>query len=179
LYRFFSSKKIYLFDGFFFKKAFIPFMPIKILGDELPEDAYNLLQKGITTAVISTVDQDGYPRSAPFGWITAKDKTTLRVGMSPNHRTFENISRDGKVMVCIMDEGNIGLGIKGDAKVIKKNMKTSSWEVSVVEINLIEVKSDAMETSPITQGVRWYSTPEEHKIDLKVLEQLRSINPDN
>jgi len=153
-------------------------MPIKILGDELPEDAFSLLQKGITTAVISTIDQDGYPRTAPFGWITAKEKTTLRVGMSPNHRTFENISRDGKVMVCIMDEGNIGLGIKGDAKVIKDNMKTASWEVSVVEINLIEVKSDAMETAPITQGVRWYSTPEDHQIDLNVLKQLKSVEPD-
>jgi hypothetical protein len=150
-------------------------MPIKILGNELPENAYNLLKKGTTTAIISTIDQDSYPRTAPFGWITAKDKKTIRVGISSQHKTYENISRDGKVMVCLIDEGNICLGVKGDARVIMDNLKTGSWEVSVVEINILEVKSDAMENVPVTQGVRWLSTPENHEFDLKVLEQLRTL----
>jgi hypothetical protein len=69
--------------------------------------------------------------------------------MSSQHRTYEKISRDGKVMVCLIDEGNVCLGVKGDAKVILDKLKTGSWEVSVVEIDILEVKSDAMENIPV------------------------------
>jgi hypothetical protein len=150
-------------------------MPVKIIGKKLPEDAYDLLRKGTTTAIISTKDPDGYPRTAPFGWITAKDRKTIRVGMSSQHRTYENISRDGKVMVCLIDEDNVSLGVKGDARIILDNLNTGSWTVSVVEITVLEVKSDSMENVPVIQGVRWFSTPEDHEFDLKVLEQLRTV----
>ena len=149
-------------------------MPNKILGNEIPEEAVSLLQKGITTAIIATVDKDGYPRTTPFGWITAKDKATLRVAVNPNHRTFENISRDGKVMVCVIDEGNISLGIKGNAKVIKERMESPSWHVSIVEINVLEVKSDALIAWPITHGIRWLVPPGDHENDLKAIEELRT-----
>jgi hypothetical protein len=150
-------------------------MPVKIIGKKLPEDAYDLLRKGTTTAIISTKAPDGYPRTAPFGWITAKDRKTIRVGMSSQHRTYENISRDGKVMVCLIDEDNVSLGVKGDARIILDNLNTGSWTVSVVEITVLEVKSDSMENVPVIQGVRWFSTPEDHEFDLKVLEQLRTV----
>jgi hypothetical protein len=35
-------------------------MPQKILKSELPDDAFELLNKG-TTTVVATVDEDGYP----------------------------------------------------------------------------------------------------------------------
>jgi len=101
-------------------------VPISILGNELPQEAFDLLNKEITTVVIATVDKDGFPHTAPFHWIVAKDKKTLRVGINPRHKTYENIKRDGKVMVCVIDEENIAIGIKGRAQVIKAKMESPS-----------------------------------------------------
>ena len=39
--------------------------PQKILGSELPDDAFELLNEG-TTTVIATVDEDGHPRTVPL-----------------------------------------------------------------------------------------------------------------
>jgi hypothetical protein len=62
-------------------------MPIKILGDTLPHKAFQFLHHDKTDVVIATVDENGYPRTAPFGLIRALDRKTLRVGINPKHRT--------------------------------------------------------------------------------------------
>jgi hypothetical protein len=144
-----------------------------LLGNELPQEAFELLNRGITTAVISTVDEDGFPRTAPFHWIVAKDKKTLRVGVIPKHKTYENMLRDGKVMVCVIDEGNISLGIKGIAKVIKDRMESTSRLTSIAEIKIDEVKSDALPTVPILHGIRFQHTHESQETSRKVFEELK------
>ena len=89
---------------------------------EMPQEIFTLLNKEIITVVIATVDEDGSPRSAPFQWLVAKDKRTIRVAINPHHSTFGNIKRDGKVMVCILEEENTAISIKGQAHVIKEKM---------------------------------------------------------
>ena len=112
-------------------------MPVQVLGDELPQDAYELLRTQAVDVVIATVDEDGFPRTAPYGLVRALDRKTLRVGIGPSKRTYANIVRDGKVMVCVLAEGNIALGIRGHARVIKERrarsslMKLRNWRKKV------------------------------------------------
>jgi hypothetical protein len=74
--------------------------------------------------------------------------------MNTKHQTYANILRDGKVMVFVMNADNISLGIRGDARVIKEPMDSISWRVDIIEIAIVEVKSDAITIAPITQGIQ-------------------------
>ena len=141
-------------------------MPEKILGSELPQEAFSLLKEEIyprTTVVIATVDQDGNPRTAPF-WIAAKDRKTLRVYMRPWQVTYQNIKRDGRVMVCVVEEGNTAIGIKGRAKFITDH---------VVEIKIEEVKSDAIPWMTIMHGVRFNLSEQGLKESREVSHRLK------
>lgn len=129
-------------------------MPVKVLGDELPQDAYELLRTQAVDVVIATVDEDGFPRTAPYGLIRALDRKTLRVGIGPGKRTYDNIVRNGKVMVCVLAEGNIALGIRGRARVIKERMESWNIHVAMIEITILEVKSDALTWVHIIQGIQ-------------------------
>jgi hypothetical protein len=71
-------------------------MPVEVLGDELPQNAYELLRTKPIDVVIATVDEDGFPRTAPYGLIRALDQKTLRVGIGPGKRTYANIYGVGK-----------------------------------------------------------------------------------
>ena len=146
---------------------------MRILGSELSREAFNLLNSEITTVVIATVDEDGYPRTAPFHWIVAKDKRTLKVAVNPRHVTYENIKRDGRVMVCVLDQGNIAIGIKGRAQIIKEDMKSVPWLITMVEIKIDEVKSDALAWVPIKQGVRFETTQQVKDLDSKAFGELK------
>jgi len=146
---------------------------MRILGSELSREAFNLLNSEITTVVIATVDEDGYPRTAPFHWIVAKDKRTLKVAVNPRHVTYENIKRDGRVMVCVLDQGNIAIGIKGRAQIIKEDMKSVPWLITMVEIKIDEVKSDALAWVPIKQGVRFETTQQVKDLDRKAFGELK------
>jgi len=64
---------------------------------------------------VATVDEDGSPRAAPFGWVCAKDGKILRFSTSRGHDIYKNIVRDRKVMICLMEEGNTAISIKGNA----------------------------------------------------------------
>jgi len=146
---------------------------MKILGSELSREAFNLLNSEITTVVIATVDEDGCPRASPFHWIVAKDKKTLRVAVNPRHVTYENIKRDGRVMVCVLDQGNIAIGIKGRAQVVKEDIESVPWLITMVEIKIHEVKSDALAWVPITHGVRFETTKQVKDLDRKAFDELK------
>lgn len=148
-------------------------VPIRILGSELSREAFNLLNREITTVVIATVDEDGSPRTAPFHWIVAKDKKTLRVAVNPRHVTYENIKRDGRVMVCVMDQENLAIGIKGRAQVIKEDMESVPWPIIMVELKIGEVKSDALTWLPIKHGVRFETTKKVKSLMRKAFDELK------
>jgi hypothetical protein len=148
-------------------------VPGKILGNELSQTAFSLLNSEITTVVIATVDEDGYPRTAPFHWIVARDTQTLRVAVNPRHVTYDNITRDGRVMVCVLDQGNIALGIKGRARVIKEEMESVPWRITLVEIEIDEVKSDALPWLPIDHGVRFQTTEQAKELMRRAFDELQ------
>ncbi|MHA2301096.1 MAG: pyridoxamine 5'-phosphate oxidase family protein [Candidatus Thorarchaeota archaeon] len=152
-------------------------MPVEVLGDELPQNAYELLRTKPIDVVIATVDEDGFPRTAPYGLIRALDRKTLRVGIGPGKRTYANIVRNGKVMVCVLAEGNIALGIRGRARVIKERMESWNIHVAMIEIDILEVKSDALTWVPITQGIQVQLSDEIKERAQKGRDELLAFNP--
>jgi uncharacterized pyridoxamine 5'-phosphate oxidase family protein len=86
--------------------------------NELPQNAYELSQTTSPNAVIATVDDDGFPRTAPFDLIYAPNPKTLYAGISPTNHIYQNIQRNGKVMVCVIDHSNIAFGIRGRARTV-------------------------------------------------------------
>jgi hypothetical protein len=145
--------------------------------DELPQNAYELLRTKPIDVVIATVDEDGFPRTAPYGLIRALDRKTLRVGIGPGKRTYANIVRNGKVMVCVLAEGNIALGIRGRARVIKERMESWNIHVAMIEIDILEVKSDALTWVPITQGIQVQLSDEIKERAQKGRDELLAFNP--
>ena len=150
-------------------------MPEKILGSELPEDAFELLNKG-TTVVVATVDEDGYPRTAPIALVAAPNRKTLRVCIRPHKFSYKNIVRNGKVMVCVIGEGNIAIGVKGRAEVINEDVGGHPTVPSpIVEIRIEEVKSDALPWAPIMHGIRTRPIPEKRpdKLSPEIRRKIR------
>ena len=89
-------------------------------SNELGQEVIDIINRQATIVVVATVDEDGSPRTAPFGWVYAKDGRTLRFSTSRGHDTYKNIVRDGRVMVCLMEEGNTAISIKGNARICKE-----------------------------------------------------------
>lgn len=124
-----------------------------LIGEELSSALLDLFSKRITTIVIATVDEDGWPRTAPVNFVVAPDRKCLRMALSKNHRTLQNIRRDGRVMVSVMDEGDVAASIRGRGRVLRESMMVN-YSASVVEVTVLEVKNDASPLHLVTQGVR-------------------------
>ncbi len=131
----------------------------KIIGDCLPQVVIDLFDREITTAVLSTITEDGNPHAMPVHLLKALDENTIRFALVKNHQTTLNIKHNGKVILTVLDGHDIALGIKGDAKVVKEPMDGNKAMV-LVEMIVSEIKSDTTPTVIVTSGVR-----AEHRTD--------------
>ncbi|KON29534.1 hypothetical protein AC482_06260 [miscellaneous Crenarchaeota group-15 archaeon DG-45] len=123
-------------------------------GSELGQEAIGLINRLATIMVVATVDEDGSPRTAPFGWVYAKDSRTLRFSTSRGHDTYKNIVRDGRVMVCLMEEGNTAISIKGNARVYKERLESVSSHIAIVEIDITNIKNDVTRVASVISGIK-------------------------
>ena len=121
--------------------------------NKLSQEVIDIINRQITIVVVATVDEDGFPRTAPFGWVYAKDGGTLRLSMSRGHDTYKNIVRDGRLMVCLMEEGNIAISIKGNARVCKEQLNVRG-HCAMVEVDIKDVKSDVTSVASVIQGIK-------------------------
>jgi uncharacterized pyridoxamine 5'-phosphate oxidase family protein len=124
-----------------------------LIGEELTPALLDLFSKKITTVVVATTDEDGWPRTAPVNFIVANDKKTLRMALSKNHHTLANIRRDGRVNISILDEGDTAASVRGTAYVLKECMDIN-YSAAIVEVKVTQVKNDASMLHLVTQGVR-------------------------
>jgi uncharacterized pyridoxamine 5'-phosphate oxidase family protein len=124
------------------------------MSKELSDQVIDLLNREATIVIVSTVDEDGCPRTAPFGWVYAKDSKTILFSTSRGHDTYKNIVRDGRVMVCLLDEFNTAISIKGNARVCKEQLETISWNIAVVEIEITDVKNDVTRVASVVSGIK-------------------------
>jgi uncharacterized pyridoxamine 5'-phosphate oxidase family protein len=122
-------------------------------SNELVQEVVDIINRQATIVVVATVDEDGSPRTAPFGWVYAKDGGTLRLSMSRGHDTYKNIVRDGRVMICLLEEGNKAISIKGNARVCKEQLSTRE-HCAMVEVNITGIKSDVTGVASVTSGIK-------------------------
>jgi predicted pyridoxine 5'-phosphate oxidase superfamily flavin-nucleotide-binding protein len=113
-----------------------------ILGNELPDRAMNYLQVG-RLVILSTVDERGWPDAAPISWITALDRRTLRLAVSPQVSTYRNILKNERVALELIG-GAMTLGISGRAHVITESIEAVPFPMAMVEVIVDEVKDDSV-----------------------------------
>ncbi len=123
---------------------------------ELQDETYKLLLKigGSLnpSSVIATVDEDGSPRTAPFGSLHAISKQQLRIVVNRHHDTLDNIKRDPRVMICLTYPPDIAISIKGRAEVVAEPW-TFDEHYAIVEIAIIEIKNDLPRSVFIESGI--------------------------
>ncbi len=124
-----------------------------LLGTELNSTLKDLFDKRISTAIVATLDLDRHPHTAPFNYIIASDPKHLRLAVSRNQQTFQNIQTDGNVALGILEEGDVAVCIKGFARVIRNSMEFD-YNMAIVEIEISEIKKDNSPTHFVTQGIR-------------------------
>lgn len=123
---------------------------------ELREDAFQIWQKhgGVMnpSSVIATIDEDGSPRTAPFGSLHALTPKLLRVVINKYHDTLANIARDGRVMVSLMCPTDIAVSVKGHARVVEETWSFDE-RYAIVEIDIEEVKNDLPARINVETGI--------------------------
>jgi len=119
-------------------------------ASELPPEVFEALRKpdkAINPAtIVATVDEDGAPRTAPFGSVRAVTPQLLRMISLHYHDTFANLCRDGRVMIALVAPPNIAVSIRGRARVVRKQMNTDERS-AILEIDVEEVKNDMVRGS--------------------------------
>ncbi len=125
-------------------------------SSELRDEVYSILQKlgGVLnpSSVVATVDEDGSPRTAPFGSLHALNPRVLRVVIHRRHDTLANISRDGRVMVCLVCAPDIAVSIKGKGRIVEEPWGFDE-RYAIVEIDVEEVKNDMPMGIGIESGI--------------------------
>lgn len=122
------------------------------MNNKLSQEVMDIINRQATIVVVATVDEDGSPRTAPFGWIYAKDGGTLRFSTSRAHDTYDNIIRDGRVMICLIEEGNVAISIKGNARICKDKLSVLE-HCAMIEVNITGVKNDVTSVARVISGI--------------------------
>ena len=127
----------------------------------------NLMQN-LTPAVVATVNE-GKPYTTFVTWLIAKDENTLRMAVSTNATTANNIRKNPNVSIEVFGEG-IASSIVGEAKIIKEKIEGLSFPVAVIEIKVKEVKNNLFPGATVKGTI-----PFEHTGNIEKAEELDSL----
>ena len=125
-----------------------------------------------SAVVVATVDAHGGPHTAPFGSICFISPRIMRFGCDRKHETYENIKRNGQVVVSLVAPPDIAVSIKGHAKIAKERMELVNTD-AVIEVGVEEVKDDLIPESFIVGGILY--SAEKHVKDFitKYIDEVR------
>jgi len=125
-----------------------------------------------SAVVVATVDANGGPHNAPFGSICFVSPKIMRFGCDRKHDTYENIKRNGQVVVSLVAPPDIAVSIKGKARVAKERMELVNTD-AVIEVGVEEVKDDLIPGSFIVSGILY--SAEKHVKDFitKYIDEVR------
>ncbi|MGE5588450.1 MAG: pyridoxamine 5'-phosphate oxidase family protein [Clostridia bacterium] len=119
----------------------------------LDERVVDLLGRRVATVVVATVDESGDPWTTPVNAITSVSRNTIRMALERRSIALANIERRRSVMIAVLDEGNIAVGIRGRAAVVKPSMESNPL-MAMVEVEVCGVKDDSWPDLVVCQGVR-------------------------
>jgi len=112
---------------------------------ELPQAVFEVWHKPgnviSPVAVLATLDEDGIPRTAPFGSLRAITPRLLRLCCFQEHISYANMCRDGRVSVALVSPPDIAVSVRGRARVVKERLDHEP-NFAILEIDIEEVKND-------------------------------------
>ena len=101
--------------------------------------------------VAGTVGPDGAPNTAPVTLIYAKTPKTMLVATLRNTSTANNLRRDGRVSLEIIQGEDVVMGIQGTMRLIKEPMAFSD-AMALWEMQVMRVKLDTSPAQRVFQG---------------------------
>lgn len=125
----------------------------QIIGHSMPNEIMELFNKELTTVVLSTVTDAGFPHTMPVHLMSAPDEKTIRMALVKTHQTTANIKDNGKVFISVLEAPDLAMGIKGTATIIREPMQ-GNQAMCMVEFKVEEIKRDTTPTVIVTEGIR-------------------------
>lgn len=147
----------------------------EITGKTLTTAQQNVFNQQWLTAVVATVSSDGFPNAAPMALFYAPDESKVRMSVGTMHETYTNIKENGKVSICVMEEGDYAFTVKGYGKVLREKSETTG-SMSIIEVDVEEVKEDTSPVAEIIQAIRLNPRSDKSQRFLeKIAQELKSI----
>ena len=120
----------------------------KLIGDKLTDDLYwrllghHLEEDAEKVILLSTIDESGWPHPAMLSYfeVVAKDRSNLRFATYKNSSTTNNMRRNGKATVSIIDE-RVAYYVKGSVEEVAGEMR-SVPQSSKINLRVEEVFAD-------------------------------------
>ncbi len=125
-----------------------------------------------SAVVLATVDAEGGPHTAPFGSICYISPRVLRFGCDRKHETYENIRRNGRVVVSLIAPPDVAVSIKGHARVAKERMELVNTD-AVIEVEVEDVKDDLIPGSFIVSGILYSAEKHVKEFITKYIDEVR------
>ena len=131
--------------------------------------------RGLTPIVFST-SNNNKPYTTFITWAVAKDENTIRVAISTNSKTVENIKSNPNVCFEIFDK-DTALSVSGTAKILTEKIEDIPFPVSVIEIKVEEITNNLFPGGNVTGKIPFEHTGDTQKaeeLDNKVLKSLEA-----
>lgn len=146
-----------------------------LIGQALPQNLFDILAARMVTVVVATIDENGWPHTAPYNQIFAPDRERLVLAISRQDETYRSLKDNGMVALAIMEEGDVAVGIKGRASVLCEQME-ANCNLAAVEVRLEQVKRDNSPHYLVTQGIRTRLREEPFLLQMRqIMNELRKL----
>ncbi|MGH7771941.1 MAG: pyridoxamine 5'-phosphate oxidase family protein [Candidatus Binatia bacterium] len=159
----------------------------KLIGKELPEDAFSLLKPGDFSSKrnrvvqIITVNPNGWPDAGMLSHadIVAKDKKTLRLATWGDGECASDLRHNGKLAVLVIDH-DMAYYVKGIAEETKEsgdklkdiNQEGGNSPLAFFKVRVEQVFEDRVPTARILSGVTFEGSEIEDQTHQQVLKKL-------
>lgn len=142
----------------------------------LPRDLIDLMRDlNVFPVVVATADKEGNLHITFITWVYPIDERRLRIAISSNAKTSQNIRETGRVAIQIFAP-NKALSVYGNAKEIKEKIEEIPFPVSVFEVDIDTVENALFPGATITGIIPFAHTGNVLKateLDSKVLKALK------
>jgi hypothetical protein len=159
----------------------------KLVGNELPDDALEVLKPGNPDAKkgravqMITVNSQGWPDAGMLSYadVIASDRKSLRLATWGDGECANDMRSNGKIALLIIDY-DMAYYVKGTASEIRPpapdltdvNQEGDESPVAFFQIEVREVHEDRVPTARVLSGVKFEGSEVEEQAHEKILRQL-------
>jgi len=108
---------------------------------QLSEALFASLARGAPGLLI-TIRLDSYPGTA-FTWLVAKSRNQLLFGADHGTTTLENLVREKRATLQVIQPGNLVYLISGTARMVKERIDAAPFNMGLWALDVVEVKDQS------------------------------------